>query len=171
MVYRPWNRTARAQAGTPGNLPTQEVGACLEGEERVFQLVSEAAGKFAPCGDALGLDEAIALLDQLAGHPIEGGGELADLIARGDRDMRVPIAASDRAHTGDEFGNGPGDAGRGPPAQQDAQKNAGAVPEFLEKGPRSGFLFFPFDGKVKSLRSVELIYQGAPGPPVTLSLR
>ena len=36
--------------------------------------------------------------------------------------------------------------------------------------PISGFLYFPYKGKIKSLKSVELIYQGKDGASVTLKL-
>ena len=36
----------------------------LEREERIFQLMGEAAGEFAPGGYALGLDETLALADE-----------------------------------------------------------------------------------------------------------
>ena len=45
-----------------------------------------------------------------------------------------------------------------------------AVPEGAIHGPSSGYLFFPFQGKIKSIRSVQLIYEGPDGAPATLSL-
>ncbi len=44
----------------------------LQWEERVFQLVRQAAGEFAPGGHALGLHQALALFAQLRGHMVEG---------------------------------------------------------------------------------------------------
>jgi hypothetical protein len=45
----------------------------------------------------------------------------------------------------------------------------------LQEGPTkkavSGYLFFAFDGKLKSLKQVELLYQAGPGDPVVLRLR
>lgn len=34
-----------------------------------------------------------------------------------------------------------------------------SLPEDVMKGPRSGYLFFPYSGKLKSLHSIELLYE------------
>ena len=68
----------------------------LQGEQRILQLVREAARQFAPCGDALRLHEAFALLDQLLGHAIECFRELADFIfaVTGTRAFQFPSETS-----------------------------------------------------------------------------
>lgn len=45
-----------------------------------------------------------------------------------------------------------------------------ALPEDAIKGPRSGYLYFPFSGKVKSIRSLELIYDDGDGTTASLIL-
>ena len=52
----------------------------LQGEERIFQLVGEAAGEFAPGGDTLGLNELLLLLDEFARHAVEGGGKISNFV-------------------------------------------------------------------------------------------
>lgn len=44
-----------------------------------------------------------------------------------------------------------------------------ALPEGEVQGPVAGYLYFPFKGKTKSIRSLELLYDG-PGGPVKLRL-
>jgi len=39
-----------------------------------------------------------------------------------------------------------------------------ALPEGTRSGPVSGYLYFPFRGKPKSIRSLELLYDGPAGP-------
>lgn len=53
----------------------------------------EAASEFTPCGDAFGLDQALTLADQLAGHVIEAASEDSDFIATTLADTRLPVPA------------------------------------------------------------------------------
>ncbi len=45
-----------------------------------------------------------------------------------------------------------------------------ALQEDAIKGPRSGYLYFPFSGKVKSIKSLELIYDDGEGTTASLVL-
>jgi hypothetical protein len=56
--------------------------------------VRQAAGKFAPGGDALGLHQALALADQLARHVIEAARQHANLVAPAFGNARLPVAAA-----------------------------------------------------------------------------
>jgi hypothetical protein len=44
-----------------------------------------------------------------------------------------------------------------------------ALPEGEHRGPASGFLYFPYRGKVAHIRSLELVFTG-PGGSATLPL-
>src|SRR5690348_5890695 len=67
----------------------------LKREERVLELVGEAAGEFAPGGDALSLNQAFFLFEQVGGHAIEGLGEVADFVGGSDVYVGVEIAGCD----------------------------------------------------------------------------
>ena len=45
-----------------------------------------------------------------------------------------------------------------------------ALPDGAIAGPVSGYLFFPYSGKIKAIRSLELLYEGSDGTKATLSL-
>ena len=45
-----------------------------------------------------------------------------------------------------------------------------ALPEGAIAGPVSGYLFFPYSGKIKAIRSLELLYEATDGTQATLSL-
>ncbi len=96
----------------------------LQREQRVFEFMREAAGQFAPGGDAFDLHEFFALLDQLAGHLIKGFGELGDFVAAVHIDAGAPITVGDFARGGHEFLHRAGDAGGAPPAEQQAEQEA-----------------------------------------------
>jgi hypothetical protein len=68
------------------------------GKERVLELVREAPRQLAPRRDALGLDESLAMIDELARHRLEGLGQRRDL-AGGPHviEAHVPVAARDGA--------------------------------------------------------------------------
>src|ERR1039458_5000551 len=66
-------------AGMRGARALQVLDGDLQREQGILQLVREAAGELAPGGHALGLHQAVALLQQLAGHLVESGGQRADL--------------------------------------------------------------------------------------------
>ena len=56
-----------------------------------------------------------------------------------------------------------------PPLEQTVQRSA--FPEATAHGPVSGYLFFPFQGKTKSIRALELLYESQDGSrKVTLAL-
>jgi len=57
------------------------------------ELVRETAGKLAPGGDALGLDEPLALAGELGCHVVETARKRANLVAPSFRHARLPIAA------------------------------------------------------------------------------
>jgi hypothetical protein len=50
-----------------------------------------------------------------------------------------------------------------PPLTADEAAVEGALPEGAFRGPVSGFLYFAFKGKTKSIRSLELLYTGPAG--------
>ena len=84
------------------------------GKQRILQLVRQPARQFAPGRDALGLNGAVALLDQLLGHLVEGAGQIADLIAECTSHPRAPISAGDRLRRRRPTLHRPRDARRGP---------------------------------------------------------
>ena len=49
--------------------------------------------------------------------------------------------------------------------------DAAALNEGPARQPRSGYLFFPYTGKLTKIKSVELNYRPESGPPATLRLR
>ena len=104
----------------------------LQREERILELVRQAAGKFAPGGDALGLHGAVALFDQLVGHGIERFGELADFVARGNFDVRVPIAGGDFPRGFGQTFDGLRDARRHPAAEQNREQDSDAADDERE---------------------------------------
>ena len=59
--------------------PPEVVDRETQREERILQLVREPPRQLPPCGDAFGLDQPFALLDQLSGHVVERLRQLADL--------------------------------------------------------------------------------------------
>ena len=89
----------------------------LQREQRILEFMREAAGEFAPGGDAFDLHELFALLDELAGHLIKGFGELGDFVAAMNIDAGAPIAVGNFARGGDEFLHRAGDARGAPPAE------------------------------------------------------
>src|SRR5262249_38728253 len=106
----------------------------LQRKERILELVGKAARQLAPGGDALGLNEALALGDQLAGHAVEGAGKLADFVVGRNVNSGGPIAGGDAAGAFGEAMHGTGDAGGEPPTEGDADQNSGgrdrnSVPE------------------------------------------
>jgi hypothetical protein len=58
---------------------------------------------------------------------------------------------------------------KAPSASPEEIVTRGAMPEGAVKPPVAGYLFFPFQGKLKSLKSAELVFDGV-GGPVTLRL-
>jgi hypothetical protein len=58
---------------------------------------------------------------------------------------------------------------RDPPMSIDDRIQLSALPEGNRQMPVAGLLFFPFQGKTKSIRTLELVYEG-PGGKVTLKL-
>lgn len=50
-----------------------------------------------------------------------------------------------------------------PPVRADEVVVAAALEEGQISGPRSGYLYFPYKGKSKSIKSIELIHQGPAG--------
>ena len=89
--------------------------------------MGEAAGQFAPCGDAFGLHQALALLGELARHFVEGLGELADFIARVNGDARFPAAGGHFARARGKLLDRARDARRNPPAQDQPEQNHAAA--------------------------------------------
>jgi hypothetical protein len=49
--------------------------------------------------------------------------------------------------------------------------DAASLPEGPARQPRSGYLFFPYTGKLTKIKTVELTYRPESGTPVTLRLR
>ena len=68
----------------------------LDRRQRILDLVRDALRDLAPRGDALGAHQLIARAGQIAGHRVEGGGQLADLVARAHRHRGVEAAARRR---------------------------------------------------------------------------
>src|SRR5262249_17954627 len=66
----------------------------LQRKERILQLVGQAASQFPPRSYALALHQALPLRNQLLGHLVEGGGQLADFVFRAGLNADVPIALS-----------------------------------------------------------------------------
>jgi len=58
---------------------------------------------------------------------------------------------------------------REPPLRAEEAVVEAALPEGKARGPVSGYLYFAYKGKIKSIRKLELIYSGAAGS-VTLGL-
>ncbi len=52
----------------------------LQREEWILEFVGESAGEFAPCGDALALDELFALRGELFGHVVKAAREHAHFV-------------------------------------------------------------------------------------------
>src|ERR1017187_9881527 len=80
----------------------------LQGEQRVLQFMRQAPGQLAPCRDALGLHQALALRHQFAGHSIECARQGADLVGGGDIDGGVPIARGNASGAVGEAEHGAG---------------------------------------------------------------
>src|SRR5579885_985629 len=78
----------------------------LEGEERVLELVGQAAGEFAPGRYALRLNQAIALFGKLPGHLVEGFGQSADLVAGADVHAGAPVPSGHLAGPGGQGAHG-----------------------------------------------------------------
>jgi hypothetical protein len=57
--------------------------------------------------------------------------------------------------------NAPGGIDRQPPVRAEELLVETALPEGSFKGPVSGFLYFPYKGKVRSIRSLELLWEDA----------
>ena len=55
----------------------------LQGKQRIFQLMGETPRQFAPGGHTLALQQALALLQKLARHAVEGVGQASDFIVGG----------------------------------------------------------------------------------------
>ena len=84
-VARLAEQLAEARGGLPSLLlerAPQRLDRELDGEDRVLQLVRQAARHLAPGGDALGLQQPLARRAQLRGHGGEGAGQVADLVRR-----------------------------------------------------------------------------------------
>ena len=78
--------------------PAEIVERDAQRKERVLELVRQPPGELAPGGDALGLNQPLALIDQLPRHRIEGARQLLDLAGRVNvADPDVPVAARDAA--------------------------------------------------------------------------
>jgi len=58
---------------------------------------------------------------------------------------------------------------REPPLRAEEAVVVAALPEGKARGPLSGYVYFAYKGKIKSIRKLELIYSGAAGS-VTLAL-
>src|ERR1700722_2617630 len=84
----------------------------------------EAAGEFAPGGDAFDLHEFFALLDELAGHLVKGFGKLGDFVVAMNLDTATPVAVGDFTRGGDEFLHRSGYPRGAPPAEQQAEQEA-----------------------------------------------
>ena len=108
------------------------------GNKRILQFVRQAARQFAPRRDALGLNGAVALFQQLLCHAIEGARQFSDFVLRQDLDAGGQIAAGDGARALGQPFHGPGDPLGGPPAQQHADDDAGGGHD--EAGPQNGSL-------------------------------
>jgi hypothetical protein len=80
----------------------------------------------------------------------------------GDQRTRPPAGGVPRAP---EPENQPG-VERKPKMQPLEIVTRASLPEGLPHPPVSGFLFFPYRGKLKSLKSVELLYEGPAGSAV-----
>ena len=96
----------------------------LQREERIFEFVREAAGDFAPGSDAFGLHQALALLDELLGHLIEGFGELADFVVAANLHARAPIAFRDFVRAFGQLLHRARDARGAPPAEHQPEQQA-----------------------------------------------
>ncbi len=110
--------------GMAGARALQILDRDLQREQWVLQLVRQPAGKFAPCSHALGLHQAIALLQKFARHLVECGGQGADLVAGAHVYLRPPIARRHCAGSSSQRLHRPRDARSRPEADQQRQQNA-----------------------------------------------
>ena len=101
----------------------------LQREKRVAQFVSQAAGEFAPGGDAFGLHKLFFLRGEGAGHVVESAGKLADFVAALHIDVGVPAAGGDVARAIGKLFDGASDAAGNPPADQQADEDGGESDE------------------------------------------
>src|SRR5437588_1465061 len=97
----------------------------LHGEKRIAQFVGEAARKFAPGGDALGLQQALLLRCESSRHIVKSNSQLADFIASARFDARVPASGGDLAGAFGKFFDRLGDARGNPEADQHANEERG----------------------------------------------
>ena len=91
-----WSAAAASSVGAVAAL--QDVEAEGEGVQRVLDLVREARGEVADLGPLLRGREAgeeVLPLAERGGHPVEGDGELPDLVGAVDRDDDVEPAVGD----------------------------------------------------------------------------
>jgi hypothetical protein len=77
----------------------------------------------------------------------------------GDPTARTPLPPAPRAPEPED----PGGIDRQPPPSVDVVAVESALPEGPAPGPVSGFLYFAYKGKVKSIKSVDLQYSGPDG--------
>jgi hypothetical protein len=98
---------------------------------------------------------------------VTGVGGVPSAVGRfpGDASSITPARAGQSRSTADTYGGAPE---QNVPVDQ-AIANV-ALPDGLLKKPVKGCLFFRFDGKLKSIRSLELVYTDASGPQAPLWL-
>ena len=96
----------------------------LQGEQRVLEFVRQAPGKLAPRGDAFGLDKAVALAGQLAGHMIEAARQHTELIAALFGNLHIPVAGGHVPGGASQLLDGPRYPRRDPQAQADGEQNS-----------------------------------------------
>src|SRR5208283_1389067 len=111
--------------------------------------MSQAAGKFAPGGDTLGLHQLFPLRGEGFGHVVESGGKLADFVTALDVDVGVPAAGGNIASATGELFDGASDAPGDPPAQEQANEKSGKGHE------RSGLQNFAAQGDQFFARTAE----------------
>src|SRR5579864_909583 len=87
----------------------------------------KAAREFAPCGNAFGLNQALALFGELSRHLIERPGERAHFVARMNRDTRVPVSGRNFPRACHKRADWPRDAYGGPPTEQNSERQRNAA--------------------------------------------
>jgi len=80
----------------------------------------------------------------------------------GDPTARNPLPAPPRAPAPED----PGGTEEQPPVSADVAAVESALPDGPARGPVSGYLYFAFQGKTKSIRTLELLYAGPEGDAV-----